>query len=56
MKVVVTKVRSNCTSRRDCRCDSCVKVRAEIAQGRKKKDEDNKLAEDFLRSYVQTRK
>jgi hypothetical protein len=42
---------SKCTSRPDCPCDFCVRVRAEIAEGRSKKDEENRLAEEFLRSY-----
>ena len=41
---------SKCTSRPDCPCDFCVKVRAEIAEGRSEKDKGNQLAEDFLRS------
>jgi hypothetical protein len=45
-----------CTSRPDCPCDFCVRVRAEIAEGRSEKDEQNKIAEDFLRSYSQTYK
>jgi hypothetical protein len=43
-----------CTSKPECPCDSCVRVRAEIAEGRSGKDEQNKIAEDFLRSYSQT--
>jgi hypothetical protein len=42
---------SKCTSRPDCPCDFCVRVRAEIAEGRSEKDKENQLAEDFLRSY-----
>jgi hypothetical protein len=42
---------SKCTSRPTCPCDFCVRVRAEIAEGRSEKDEQNKIAEDFLRSY-----
>ena len=42
---------SKCTSRPDCPCDFCVRVRAEIAAGCSEKDEQNKIAEDFLRSY-----
>jgi hypothetical protein len=42
---------SKCTSRTDCPCDSCVGVRAEIAEGRSEKDKENELAEDFLPSY-----
>jgi hypothetical protein len=45
---MVTK--SNCTSRPECPCDFCVRVRAEIAEGRSEKDEQNKIAEDFLRN------
>jgi hypothetical protein len=47
---------SKCTSRPDCPCDFCVRVRAEIADGRSEKDKENQLAEDFLRSYMQTSK
>ena len=47
---------SKCTSRPDCPCDFCVRVRAEIAEGRSEKDEQNKIAEDFLRSHLQTSK
>jgi hypothetical protein len=46
---------SKCTSRPDCPCDFCVRVRAEITEGRSEKDEQNKIAEDFLRSYSQTK-
>ena len=38
-------------ARPDCPCDFCVRVRAEIAEGRSENDEQNKIAEDFLRSY-----
>jgi hypothetical protein len=37
-----------CTSRPDCPCHFCVRVRAEIAEGLS--DKENQLAEDFLRS------
>ena len=37
---------SKCTSRPDCPCDFCVRVRAEIADGRSEKDKENQLAED----------
>ena len=47
----MTRGKSKCTSRPDCPCDFCVRVRAEIAKGRSEKDEENKIAEDFLRSY-----
>ena len=47
---------SKCTSRPDCPCAFCVRVRAEIAEGRSEKDNENQLAEGFLRSYSQTRK
>jgi len=40
--------------RPDCPCD--FRVRADIAEGRSEKDEQNKIAEDFLRSYSQTHK
>jgi hypothetical protein len=46
---------SKCTCRPDCPCDFCVRVRAEIEEGRSEKDEQNKIAEDFLRSYSQTK-
>jgi hypothetical protein len=46
---------SKCTSRPACPCDFCVRVRAGIAEGRSEKDEQNKIAEDFLRSYSQTK-
>jgi hypothetical protein len=45
---------SKCTSRPDCPCDFCVRIRAEIAEGRSEKDQEDQLAEDFLRSYSQT--
>jgi hypothetical protein len=32
---------SKCTSRPDCPCDFCVRVRAEIAEGRSEKDKEN---------------
>jgi hypothetical protein len=44
---------SKCTSRPDCPCDFCARLRAKIAGGRSEKDEQNKIAEDFLRSYSQ---
>ena len=47
--------RSKCTGRPDCPCDFCVRVRTEIEEGRSDKDEQNKTAEDFLRSYSQTK-
>ena len=50
---MVTK--SKCTNRPACPCDFCVRVRAEIAEGRSEKGEQNKIAEDFLRSYSQTK-
>jgi hypothetical protein len=40
-----------CTSRPDCSCDFCINLRAKHAEGRSEKDEENRLAEDFLRSY-----
>jgi hypothetical protein len=46
---------SACTSRPDCPCDFCVRVRAEIAGGRSERDKEDQLAEDFLRSYSQTK-
>jgi hypothetical protein len=46
---------SKCTSRPDCPCDFCVRARAEIAEGRSEKDEQNKIAENFLLSYLQTK-
>ena len=49
----MTGAKSKCTSRPDCPCDFCVRVRAEIAEGRSEKDMENQLAEDFLRSYSQ---
>jgi hypothetical protein len=51
----MTGAKSKCTSRPDCPCDFCVRVRAEIAEGRSEKDEQNKIAEDFLRRYSQTK-
>jgi hypothetical protein len=50
---MVTK--SKCTSRPDCPCDFCVRVRTKIAEGRSEKDNENQLAEDFLRSYSRTK-
>jgi hypothetical protein len=38
-------------SRPDCPCSFCVKVRAEIAEGRTEKDQLENIAEDFLRSF-----
>jgi hypothetical protein len=52
----MTGAKSKCTSRPDCPCDFCVRVRAKIAEGRSEKDEQNKIAEDFLRSYSRTSK
>jgi hypothetical protein len=46
---------SKCTSRPDCPCDFCVRVRAEIAEGRSEKDKQHQLVEDFLVSYLQTK-
>jgi hypothetical protein len=46
----MARQKSNCTSRPDCPRDFCVKVCAEIADGRTEKDQENKIAEDFLRS------
>jgi hypothetical protein len=46
---------SKCTRRPDCPCDFCVRVRAKITGGRSEKDEQNKITEDFLRSYSQTK-
>jgi hypothetical protein len=43
------------TSRPDCPCDFCVRVRAEIVEGGSEKDEENQLAEDFLCVYSQTK-
>jgi hypothetical protein len=37
---------SKCTSLSACPCDFCVRVRAEIAEGRSEKDEQDKIAED----------
>ena len=37
----MTPAKSNCTSRPDCPCDFCVRVRAEIAEGRSEKDKEN---------------
>ena len=48
--------RSKCTCQPACPCDFCVRVRAKIAEGSSEKDEQNKIAEDFLRSYSQTHK
>lgn len=45
------EAKSTCTSRPDCHCDFCVRLRAKIAKARSEKDKDNQLAEDFLRSY-----
>jgi hypothetical protein len=47
--------KSNCTSRPDCPCNFCVRVCAEIAEGRSEKDKENQLAEDFLSFYSQTK-
>jgi hypothetical protein len=46
---------SKCTSGLDCPCDFCGGLRAKITGGRSEKDEQNKIAEDFLRSYSQTK-
>jgi hypothetical protein len=51
----MTGAKSKCTSRPDCPCDFCVRVHAKIAGARSEKDEQNKIAEDFLRSYSQTK-
>ncbi len=42
--------KSEFTCRPDCPCDFCVRVRAEIAEGRTEKNEQNRLAEEFIRS------
>jgi hypothetical protein len=47
----MTGAKSKCTSRADCPCDFCVALRAKHAEGRSEKDEENQLAEEFLRSY-----
>ena len=52
----MTPKKPECTSRPDCPCDFCVRVRAEIAEGRLEKDKENQLAEDFLRSHLHTGK
>ena len=44
-----------CNSRPECPCDFCSRLRAKIAEGRTEKDEQNKIAEHFLRSYSQTK-
>jgi hypothetical protein len=49
-------MKTNCSSRADCLCDFCVSLRAKHAEGRSEKDMENQLAEDFLRSYLQTSK
>ena len=51
----MTGAKSKCTSRPDCPCDFCGGFRAKIAGGRSEKDKKNQLAEDFLRSYLQTK-
>jgi hypothetical protein len=51
----VATAASKCTSRPDCLCDFCVRLRAKIAEGRSEKDKENQLAEDFLRSYSRTK-
>jgi hypothetical protein len=45
---------SKCTILPDCPCDFCVPLRAKAAEGRSEKDKQNELAEDYLRSYLQT--
>ena len=46
---------SKCTSRPDCPCDFCARLRAKHNGGRSEKDEQNKIAEDFLRSFSVTK-
>jgi hypothetical protein len=46
---------SKCTSGPHCPCDFCARLRAKIAGGHSEKDKENQLAEDFLRSYLQTK-
>jgi hypothetical protein len=45
-----------CTSRPDCPCEFCISLRGKHASGQSEKDEENRLAEDFLRSYSERRK
>jgi hypothetical protein len=52
----MTGAKSECTSRPDCPCDFCGGLRAKTTGGRSEKDEQNKIAEDFLRSYSERRK
>ena len=51
----MTRTKSKCTSRPDCPCDFCVRVRAKIAGGHSEKDKENQIAEEFLRFYSQTK-
>lgn len=44
-------VPSKCTNRPDCSCDFCTRRNARHAEGKSEKEEQNQLAEDFLRSY-----
>jgi hypothetical protein len=44
-----------CNNRPDCLCEFCTGVRKKHASGLSEKDEQNKIAEDFLRSYLQTK-
>ena len=41
----------NCTSRPDCSCNFCTRLREKHASGKSEKEELNRAAEDFLRSY-----
>jgi hypothetical protein len=44
----MARQKSNCTSRPDCPAISASRSCAEIAEGKTEKDEQNKIAEDFL--------
>jgi hypothetical protein len=47
-------MQSECTSLPKCPCDFCTGLRAKHAAENRKKNEQNKIAEDFLRSYSQS--
>jgi hypothetical protein len=53
---LIATMKTNCTSRPDCLCDFCIALRAKHAGCQSEKDQENRLAEDFLRSYSERRK
>jgi hypothetical protein len=44
---------SKCTSRPDCPCEFCIQTRVELSEGSSERDIQDRLAEDFIDSYLQ---